>query len=131
MKFFENLNFISNIFREPCDFLIFTGPVTIYISLRSSQPKVPRKKTKTVVLMIRGTFILKITKMGFGILINLLLGTLLYGFLLPGRHFLFLLSSYQNKRNKRLTVIELRNKNKQNVISYISCEEISKQLQFT
>ena len=70
MKFFENLNFISNIFREPCDFLIFTGPVTIYISLRSSQPKVPRKKTKTVVLMIRGTFVLKITKMGFGILIN-------------------------------------------------------------
>ena len=37
----------------------------------------------------------------------------------------FLLSSYQNQRNKRITVIELWNKNEQNVIIYISCEEIS------
>ena len=43
------------------------------------------------------------------------------------------LSAYQNKRNKRVTVTELRNKIEQNVISYrqikkienISCEEIS------
>ena len=28
------------------------------------------------------------------------------------------LSSYQNEKNKRVTVIELRNNNKQNVISY-------------
>ena len=37
----------------------------------------------------------------------------------------FLLSSCQNKKNKRITVTELRNKNEQNVIIYISCEEIS------
>ena len=37
----------------------------------------------------------------------------------------FLLSLYQNQRNKRITVIELRHKNEQNVIMYISCEEIS------
>ena len=41
---FENLNYIWNIFQEPHDFLIFTNSVTIYISLRSSQPKSPRKK---------------------------------------------------------------------------------------
>ena len=47
IKLFENLNSISNIFRDPPDFLVFSGSLTIYISLRSSQPKVPRKKTKT------------------------------------------------------------------------------------
>ena len=43
------------------------------------------------------------------------------------------LSSYHNKRNKRVTVIELRNKNEQNMIGYsqikkieyMFCEEIS------
>ena len=64
-EIFENLNSISNIFQEPLDFLIFTGSVTIYISLRSSQPKVP-----TDAFLVRGTFILKITEMEFGILIK-------------------------------------------------------------
>ena len=48
--------------------------------------------------------------------------------------FFYNLSSYQNKRNKRVTAIELRNKNEQNEISCsqikksenISCKEISK-----
>ena len=47
--------------------------------------------------------------------------------------FFYNLSSYQSKRNKKVTVIELRNKNEQNVINYsqikkienISCKEIS------
>ena len=34
------------------------------------------------------------------------------------------LSSYQNERNKRVTVIELRNKNEQNVISYSQIKKI-------
>ena len=70
MKFFKKLNSISNIFQEPHDFLIFTGSVTIYISLRSSQCKVPRKKSQTNIFLIRGTSILKITEVGFSILIK-------------------------------------------------------------
>ena len=38
----------------------------------------------------------------------------------------FLLSSYQNPKHKSITVIELPNKNEQNMIIYMSCEEISK-----
>ena len=38
------LNSISNVFQEPHDFLIFTDWVNIYISSRSSQPKLPSKK---------------------------------------------------------------------------------------
>ena len=61
-------NFISYIFKEPHDFLIFTGSVTIYISLRSSQPKVLRKKIPADVFLIRRMSMLKITEMGFDIL---------------------------------------------------------------
>ena len=43
-EIFENLNSIPNIFQEPHNFLIFTVSKTIYISLKSSQPKVPRIK---------------------------------------------------------------------------------------
>ena len=39
-----SLNSISNVFQEPHDFLIFTDWVNIYISSRSSQPKLPSKK---------------------------------------------------------------------------------------
>ena len=52
------------------DFFIFTGLVTIYISLRSSQPEVPRIKKPTDIFLIRVTSILKITEVAFGIFIK-------------------------------------------------------------
>ena len=52
------------------DFFIFTGLVTIYISLRSSQPEVPRSKKPTDIFLIRVTSILKITEVAFGIFIK-------------------------------------------------------------
>ena len=69
-KIFENLNSISNIFQDPHDFLIFTELVMIDFFSRNSQPKVPRKKVPTDVFLSRGTPILKITEMGFGIFIK-------------------------------------------------------------
>ena len=87
MKFLTSLNSISNVFQEPHDFLIFT--VNVYISSRSRQPKLPCKKHwRTFSWSGEQPFIdrfLKITEMGFG----LLLGTLLCEFLLPERHLLF------------------------------------------
>ena len=69
-EFFENLNTVSIIFKEPHNFFIFEGSVTTYISLRKSQLKVPRKITRTEVFLISGKSIFKITEMGFGILIK-------------------------------------------------------------
>ena len=69
-EIFENLNTVSNIFKESHNFLVFEGSVTTYISLRKNQLKVPRKITPTDVFLIRGTSIFKITEMGFGILIK-------------------------------------------------------------
>lgn len=40
-EIFENLNTVSNIFKESHNFLVFEGSVTTYISLRKNQLKVP------------------------------------------------------------------------------------------
>ena len=69
-RIFENLNFILNIFQDPHDFLIFTESVMIYIFSINSQPKIPRKKIPTDFFPNRGTPILKITEMEFGIFIK-------------------------------------------------------------
>ena len=69
-KIFEDLNSILNISQEPHDFLIFTGAMTIYISLRSIHPKFPFKKTPTDVFLIRLASILKLSVTGFAILVK-------------------------------------------------------------
>ena len=56
--------------QEPGDFLIFTDSVTIFFSSRSSQPKFPLKKKMKDVFLIRGTSTLKITEIGFGLIIK-------------------------------------------------------------
>ena len=62
-KIFENLNYISNIFQEPHDFLIFTDSVT-----------------QMDIFLIRETSILKVTEVGFGILIKHFCGPFCAGF---------------------------------------------------
>ena len=81
---FENLNPISNIFQETRDFLVLTETIINYLYLFKNNDRHFRDQVE------RPSSHLKVTKMWFGPKSKEIpFGTLLWGFLPPGKHLLF------------------------------------------